>query len=101
MVSRRLIIFNLSHSAAENTTQVRRWPRLARSPAQQRRPPGEPAAHGLEQDEIAALDSPIRIRVRERQRDRRGRGVAVAVDGGDDLAGIDTELVRRAVDDAL
>src|SRR5262245_57714268 len=73
----------------------------ARLPPDQRRAPGEAAAHRLEHHQIAALDAAIGDRVGERQRNRCGRGVAVAVERKHDLFGRKAELASDAVDDPL
>ena len=54
--------------------------RRRRLPANQRRAPGKPAAHGVQNQQLAGLKAPGRRRLGERQRDRGGRGVGVAID---------------------
>src|SRR5260221_1971782 len=61
--------------------------------------PGEAAAHGLQQDQLAGADPAVADPLGERQRDRGGRRVGVAVDRQDHAVGRHVELLGGGVGD--
>ena len=60
---------------------------FAMLPADKSGTPGEAAAHRLQQNQMARLNSPVGHRMGQRQGDGGGRGIRVLVDGDDDLLG--------------
>src|SRR5690606_17999738 len=72
---------SLVRYTGERTLRVS--PEPTRSVAQQCRTPGDAAAEGFHQQQLAALDAAVADRFVERQRHRTRRRVAVAVDGDD------------------
>ena len=82
------------HASAWNNTTILIGFVALRLPAHERGTPGEAAAHGLEQQQIALLHASILDGDRQRQRDRRGGRVAVQVDGQHHLLRRNMKLVR-------
>src|SRR5688500_6302713 len=70
-------------------------------PAQQRRAPGEAAAHRFQHDEVALLYTAVMHRRIEGERDGGRRSVAVPRHGGNHLVLRNSELFGAGVDDAL
>src|SRR5690606_9078229 len=61
------------------------------SPADQRGPPGEAAAYGLQHHQVAPLDAAVVLGDRQGERNGSRRGVAVQMHGRHDLFGRDPE----------
>src|SRR5436305_11316323 len=71
-----------------------------RLPPKECRAPGETAAHGFEQHQIALLYAAVGRRDRQGQRYGRRRRVAVEVDRHHYFLRSNMQLVRRSVDDS-
>src|SRR3954471_11831922 len=71
-----------------------------RLPPKECRAPGETAAHGFEQHQIALLYAAVGGRDRQGQRYGGGRRVAVEINRHHHLLRSNMQLVRRRVDDS-